>query len=74
MSLEDARGQFLLPAGSPGRNRAEASLGRVQDLNPMVDVKADPENIEQKPEEFFTRFDVVSPSREVAALSPCFSP
>ncbi|KAK9394188.1 SUMO-activating enzyme subunit 1 [Crotalus adamanteus] len=59
VSLEDARGQFLLPADSPGRNRAEASLGRVQDLNPMVDVKADPENIEQKPEEFFTRFDVV---------------
>ncbi|XP_026577252.1 SUMO-activating enzyme subunit 1 isoform X2 [Pseudonaja textilis] len=59
VSLEDARGQFLLPASSRGKNRAEASLERVQDLNPMVDVKADPENIEQKPEEFFTRFDVV---------------
>ncbi|XP_070805526.1 SUMO-activating enzyme subunit 1 [Pituophis catenifer annectens] len=59
VSLEDARGQFLLPASSPGKNRAEASLERVQDLNPMVEVKADPENIEQKPEEFFTGFDVV---------------
>ncbi|XP_007433858.1 SUMO-activating enzyme subunit 1 [Python bivittatus] len=56
---DDAHGQFLLPASSLGKNRAEASLERVQDLNPMVDVKADPGDVEQKPEEFFTRFDVV---------------
>ncbi|KAK2510924.1 Sae1 [Columba livia] len=36
------RAQFLVPAGSLGRNRAEASLERAQNLNPMVDVKARP--------------------------------
>uniref|UniRef100_A0A8C8AN19 SUMO1 activating enzyme subunit 1 n=1 Tax=Otus sunia TaxID=257818 RepID=A0A8C8AN19_9STRI len=59
VSQEDTRAQFLIPGGSLGRNRAEASLERAQNLNPMVDVKADPENVETKPEEFFTQFDAV---------------
>uniref|UniRef100_A0A8C2SRJ0 SUMO-activating enzyme subunit 1 n=1 Tax=Coturnix japonica TaxID=93934 RepID=A0A8C2SRJ0_COTJA len=59
VSPEDTRAQFLVPAGSVGRNRAEASLERAQNLNPMVDVKADPENVESKPEAFFTQFDAV---------------
>uniref|UniRef100_A0A493U2Z5 Uncharacterized protein n=1 Tax=Anas platyrhynchos platyrhynchos TaxID=8840 RepID=A0A493U2Z5_ANAPP len=57
VSPEDTGAQFLIPAGSLGRNRAEASLERAQNLNPMVAVKADPENVESKPEEFFTHFD-----------------
>ncbi|XP_010154534.1 PREDICTED: SUMO-activating enzyme subunit 1, partial [Eurypyga helias] len=57
VSQEDTRAQFLIPAGSLGRNRAEASLERAQNLNPMVDVKADPESVESKPEGFFTQFD-----------------
>uniref|UniRef100_A0A8D0H7X7 SUMO-activating enzyme subunit 1 n=1 Tax=Sphenodon punctatus TaxID=8508 RepID=A0A8D0H7X7_SPHPU len=59
VSQEDTRVQFLIPVGSLGRNRAEASLERAQNLNPMVDVKADPENIEHKAEDFFTQFDAV---------------
>ncbi|XP_061876235.1 SUMO-activating enzyme subunit 1 isoform X2 [Colius striatus] len=59
VSAEDTRAQFLIPGGSLGRNRAEASLERAQKLNPMVDVKADPESLESKPEEFFTQFDAV---------------
>uniref|UniRef100_A0A8B9P974 SUMO1 activating enzyme subunit 1 n=1 Tax=Apteryx owenii TaxID=8824 RepID=A0A8B9P974_APTOW len=59
VSQEDTRAQFLIPVGSLGRNRAEASLERAQNLNPMVDVKADPESVENKPEEFFTQFDAV---------------
>ncbi|XP_053123332.1 SUMO-activating enzyme subunit 1 isoform X2 [Hemicordylus capensis] len=59
VSPEDTQAQFLIPVGSLGKNRAEASLERAQDLNPMVDVKADPGNVEQKTEEFFTCFDVV---------------
>ncbi|XP_077174767.1 SUMO-activating enzyme subunit 1 [Paroedura picta] len=59
VSPEDAQAQFLLPVDSEGKNRAEASLERARDLNPMVDVKADQEDVEQKPEEFFTQFDVV---------------
>ncbi|XP_041275819.1 SUMO-activating enzyme subunit 1, partial [Pyrgilauda ruficollis] len=57
VSPEDSRAQFLIPAGSLGRNRAEASLERAQSLNPMVEVKADPESVESKPHEFFTQFD-----------------
>ncbi|XP_074023764.1 SUMO-activating enzyme subunit 1 isoform X2 [Numenius arquata] len=59
VSQEDTRAQFLIPGGSLGRNRAQASLERAQNLNPMVDVKADPESVESKPEEFFTQFDAV---------------
>ncbi|XP_062458111.1 SUMO-activating enzyme subunit 1 [Pezoporus occidentalis] len=59
VSQEDTRAQFLIPGGSLGRNRAEASLERAQNLNPMVDVKADAGNVDSKPEEFFTQFDAV---------------
>uniref|UniRef100_A0A8B9ZA20 THIF-type NAD/FAD binding fold domain-containing protein n=1 Tax=Buteo japonicus TaxID=224669 RepID=A0A8B9ZA20_9AVES len=59
VSQEDARAQFLIPVGSLGRNRAEASLERAQNLNPMADIKADPESMESKPKEFFTQFDAV---------------
>ncbi|XP_053329216.1 SUMO-activating enzyme subunit 1 [Spea bombifrons] len=59
VSPEDSRAQFLIPSGSLGRNRAEASLERAQNLNPMVDVKVDAENIEEKPADFFTQFDAV---------------
>lgn len=50
----------MIQTGSVGRNRAEASLERAQNLNPMVDVKVDTEDIEKKPEAFFTQFDAVS--------------
>ncbi|XP_033928066.1 SUMO-activating enzyme subunit 1 [Melopsittacus undulatus] len=59
VSQEDTRAQFLIPVGSLGRNRAEASLERAQNLNPMVDVKADAGNVDAKPEEFFRQFDAV---------------
>ena len=42
-----------------GKNRAEASLARVQQLNPMVEVTADPASSEKKDAEFFKKFDVV---------------
>ncbi|XP_051693349.2 SUMO-activating enzyme subunit 1 [Oryctolagus cuniculus] len=59
VSPEDPGAQFLIRTGSVGRNRAEASLERAQNLNPMVDVKVDTEEIEKKPESFFTQFDAV---------------
>ncbi|GAB1291602.1 SUMO-activating enzyme subunit 1 [Apodemus speciosus] len=59
VSPEDPGAQFLIRTGSVGQNRAEASLERAQNLNPMVDVKVDTEDIEKKPESFFTTFDAV---------------
>lgn len=56
---DSVRAQFLIPAGSLDQNRAEASLERAQNLNPMVEVKADPERAEDKPDEFFLDFDAV---------------
>uniref|UniRef100_A0A8B9FR38 SUMO1 activating enzyme subunit 1 n=1 Tax=Amazona collaria TaxID=241587 RepID=A0A8B9FR38_9PSIT len=71
VSQEDTRAQFLIPGGSLGRNRAEASLERAQNLNPMVDVKADAGNVDTKPEEFFTQFDarlVFCPLKEALSV------
>ncbi|XP_051632674.1 SUMO-activating enzyme subunit 1-like isoform X5 [Manacus candei] len=59
VSQDDPCSQFLVPAGSLGRNVAEASLGRAQSLNPMVEVRADPESVDCKPHDFFTQFDAV---------------
>lgn len=60
VSEESCRAQFLVPvAGSLGQNRAQASLERAQNLNPMVQVHADPGHIQDKPDEFFLQFDAV---------------
>lgn len=56
---EDSRAQFLIPTGCLGRNRAEASLERAQNLNPMVEVTVTKDNIEEKDEDFFKDFDAV---------------
>lgn len=51
--------QFLAPHESIGLNRAEASLFRAQALNPMVEIIVDKENVSEKSDEYFHRFDVV---------------
>ncbi|XP_055545721.1 SUMO-activating enzyme subunit 1 [Wyeomyia smithii] len=51
--------QFLAAQSSLGTNRAEASLVRAQQLNPMVELKVDTENISKKPDGYFKNFDVV---------------
>ena len=39
--------------------RAESSLQRAQQLNPMVQVTADSEDISKKSDDFFKNFDLV---------------
>jgi len=56
---QDATSQFFAPRDEVGKNRAESSLNRVQQLNPMVEVTADPSNSEDKDAEFFQKYDVV---------------
>lgn len=51
--------QFLAPQDSLRTNRAEASLSRAQQLNPMVELKADTEELPKKTDDFFKGFDVV---------------
>ncbi|XP_070826245.1 SUMO-activating enzyme subunit 1 [Chaetodon trifascialis] len=59
VSEESCRAQFLVPVTAQGKNRAQASLERAQNLNPMVEVHADPGRVEDKPDDFFLQFDAV---------------
>ncbi|XP_051171243.1 SUMO-activating enzyme subunit 1 [Leptopilina boulardi] len=58
----DRCSQFLLSVDQIGENRAEASLQRAQNLNPMVLVSADTSKVDDKPDEFFEDFDVICAS------------
>lgn len=51
--------QFFIPRTELGKNRAEASLARVQVLNPMVEILTDTTSITEKGTDFFKNFDVV---------------
>ena len=59
MTKEDCISSFLAPTEEVGKNRAQASLERLKQRNPMVEVTADPDNLEVKEESFFKNFDVV---------------
>ncbi|PFX20717.1 SUMO-activating enzyme subunit 1 [Stylophora pistillata] len=56
---QDFLSQFLVQRQDLGKNRAESSLQRAQQLNPMVQVKADSEDISKKSDEFYRDFDLV---------------
>ncbi|KAF9160712.1 SUMO-activating enzyme subunit 1 [Actinomortierella ambigua] len=56
---EDLGAQFLLRESDLGRNRAEAAAEKVRLLNPRVKVVVDTDKAEDKPEEYFTQFDLV---------------
>jgi len=59
LTVEDATSQFLAPRDQVGNNRAQASLQRLQQLNPMVEVTADTAKSEDKDADFLHKFDVV---------------
>jgi len=59
VTAQDATSQFLAPRDKIGDNRAEASLDRLQQLNPMVTVSADKDKTTDKQAEFFKKFDIV---------------
>ncbi|TGZ51062.1 SUMO-activating enzyme subunit 1 [Temnothorax longispinosus] len=55
----DRCSQFFIPKEDIGKNKAEASLSRAQNLNPMVNINADSGKVDDKPDEYFGQFDVV---------------
>ncbi|KYQ46491.1 SUMO-activating enzyme subunit 1 [Trachymyrmex zeteki] len=59
MTELDRCSQFFIPKEDIGKNKAEASLPRAQNLNPMVNVNADSDKVDDKPDEYFGQFDVV---------------
>lgn len=56
---KDFCSQFFIPRSALGMNRAEASLARVQALNPMVEILTDTTSVTEKGADFFMNFDVV---------------
>ncbi|KAF9356453.1 SUMO-activating enzyme subunit 1 [Mortierella sp. NVP85] len=56
---EDLGAQFLVRQEDIGRNRAEAAADKARHLNPRVKVIVDQENIANKPDSYFTQFNVV---------------
>uniref|UniRef100_A0A1L8DU39 SUMO-activating enzyme subunit 1 n=1 Tax=Nyssomyia neivai TaxID=330878 RepID=A0A1L8DU39_9DIPT len=73
VSETDRCSQFFVPVSTLGQNRAEASLARAQALNPMVELKADTDVMTEKPDNFFTSFDVVivigAPRKEMIRIN-----
>ena len=60
LTKEDGDSQFLAPRNKIGTNRAEASLERVRQLNPGVDIRIDKSHLDTKDAKFFSdNFDLV---------------
>merc|ERR1712018_1117311 len=59
LTKEDNVSSFLAPTEEVGKNRAEASLERLKQRNPMVEISADKDNLDAKEKDFFSAFDVV---------------
>jgi len=60
LTKEDGDSQFLAPRDKVGSNRAEASLERVRQLNPGVEIKVDTSHLDSKNANFFSdNFDLV---------------
>ncbi|KAF9426575.1 SUMO-activating enzyme subunit 1 [Podila epigama] len=59
VSEQDLGAQFFLRHSDIGRNRAEAAAVNARLLNPRVKVLLDQDDIVNKPNEFFTSFDIV---------------
>lgn len=65
--------QFLVPQSTKGENRAEASVSRAQQLNPMVTLRTDTEPLANKSDDYFKEFDVVciigAPTKELLRIN-----
>ena len=59
LTKEDIVSSFLAPTDQVGKNRATASLERLKQRNPMVEITADESNLESKEKDFFKDFDIV---------------
>jgi len=59
VTVLDSSSQFLVGCESIGQNRAEASLSRAQQLNPMVEVTADKSSTQEKSDDFYAKFTVI---------------
>ena len=56
---QDLGAQFFLTDTAVGLNRAQAAAPQISNLNPRVNVVADPSDISTKPPSFFSDFSIV---------------
>ncbi|KAL0491076.1 ubiquitin-like 1-activating enzyme E1 [Acrasis kona] len=59
VTYQDLGAQFFIEEKDVGKNRAEASLQRIQELNPYVKVTCEAGDIATKDATFFDNFDIV---------------
>ncbi|TPX37472.1 hypothetical protein SmJEL517_g00567 [Synchytrium microbalum] len=59
VSVDDLGAQFFIAESDIGKNRAEASMERILNLNPRVKVAALAKDVGSMPEDFFAGFDFV---------------
>jgi len=59
LSKDDAEIQFLPSSNSFGKNKADAVYKRLHEMNPMVDLVVDKDDVSNKPETFYEKFDIV---------------
>ncbi|KAG0321639.1 SUMO-activating enzyme subunit 1 [Linnemannia gamsii] len=76
VTVEDLGAQFLLRQEDIGRNRGEAAAEKARLLNPRVKVIVDQEDIAQKPDSYFTQFNIVcltgcSPEQTIRIDNAC---
>ncbi|CAB0028593.1 unnamed protein product [Trichogramma brassicae] len=56
---EDIHTQFLIDSDQIGKNKAVTWLKKAHKLNPLVNIKADTDNVDDKEDSFFGEFDIV---------------
>lgn len=59
VSEEDLSSQFFVGESDVGSYRLEAAKSRILDMNPRVQITLDTEDLESKPESFYSDFDLV---------------
>ncbi|XP_062503209.1 SUMO-activating enzyme subunit 1-like isoform X2 [Corticium candelabrum] len=56
---EEYGAKFLLLPSDIGKNRAEACVSRLKELNPMVEILSDVDSVDEKQDSYFAQYDVV---------------
>lgn len=59
LTEEEIWSQFLAPYSDVGLNKAKSCLLRAKELNPMVDIIADTDSIDNKSDDYFKNFTIV---------------
>uniref|UniRef100_A0A1E1X504 Putative smt3/sumo-activating complex aos1/rad31 component n=1 Tax=Amblyomma aureolatum TaxID=187763 RepID=A0A1E1X504_9ACAR len=59
VTAEDFSSQFMIGRSDVGKNRAHSSKAYTKNLNPMVEVESEDDELLNKDDEYFRKFDIV---------------